>query len=84
MCFGKLAGKLGASLCVAGLLMLAGCATLDEAELEARQYERIDHKERFRDFRRRCVSGGGHVIINAPMRIDRDGVPDPSSRYFCS
>ena len=72
-----------ASLCAAGLLTLTACATLSEAELEARQYERTDYQERFRDFRRRCLAGGGKVIVNAPTRIDRDGVPYPGSRYIC-
>ena len=71
-------------LCAAGLLTLTACATLSEAELEARQYERTDYQERFRDFRRRCLAGGGMIIVNAPTSIDRDGVPGPGSRYTCS
>ena len=71
-------------LCAAGLLTLTACATLSEAELEARQYERTDYQERFRDFRQRCLAGGGLVIVNAPTSIDRNGVPGPGSRYTCS
>lgn len=70
-------------LCAAGLLTLTACASLSEAELEARQYERTDYQERFRDFRQRCLAGGGLVIVNAPTSMDRNGVPGPGSRYTC-
>lgn len=76
--------RLLVSLFAASLLTLTACATLSEAELEARRYERTDYQERFRDFRRRCLAGGGKIIVNAPTRIDRDGVPYPGSRYTCS
>lgn len=71
-------------LLLLGLLLCAGCAGLSEAELEAREYRRVDHAERFRDFRRRCLNAGGFVHIDARHAVDRDGVPKPGDRYYCT
>lgn len=74
------------SICVlAGVFLIAGCATLTEQELEAREYRNLDWRNAFVDYRQRCIHQGGRVLIDARGgHVDREGVPSRGDYYTCS
>ncbi|MDX1518448.1 MAG: hypothetical protein R3288_16485 [Woeseiaceae bacterium] len=65
------------------LLLITGCISLTEAQLEARDYRRIDFKQQFIDFRQRCSAAGGRIIIDAKQGLDRHDLPNRGDRYYC-
>lgn len=73
-----------ATICLAGFIILAGCAPLTEEQLEAREYGSVDWENRFLDYKRRCISSGGYMLVQATGRTGRDGVPRRGTYYTCS
>ncbi len=75
------------SLRIAGILptvlLATGCISLTEAQLEARDYRRVDFQQQFIDFRQRCRAAGGRVIIDAKQALDRRDLPHRGDRYYC-
>ena len=70
---------------IAFLLLVSGCATLDERDLEIREYRNQDWKNRFVDYRSQCQRIGGRTLINAHSGpVGRDGIPRRGSYYTCS
>ena len=65
------------------LIVLSGCVSLTEAQLEARDYRRIDFKQQFIDYRQRCLAAGGKIIIDAKQGLDRHDLPNRGDRYYC-
>lgn len=68
---------------IAGLLLIAGCAPLSEAQKEAREYRRVEYEAQFLMYRADCHARGGRVYIMANQKVGRDGVPSPGDRYVC-
>lgn len=79
--------RISTHLRLAGILstivLVSGCASLTEAQLEARDYRRFDFKHQFIDFRQRCLAAGGRVIIDAKQSLDRHDLPRRGDRYYC-
>ena len=73
-----------AILLAAALSMTSGCAGLSEADLEYRDYQRAEFKNRFLDERSRCQQRGGRIYVDAKQTLRRDGIPNPGDRYFCA
>ena len=73
-----------ATLCLCGLFILPGCAPMSEQQREAHEYRTEDWKNRFLDYKRRCLASGGHMLIQASGRTGRDRVPRPGTYYTCS
>jgi hypothetical protein len=69
---------------VAMTLLTSACATLTDAQLETREYRRIDFEAQFVQYRSQCLSAGKRIIIDARQKIGRDGVPRPGDRYYCA
>ncbi len=65
------------------LLFTTGCVSLTEAQLEARDYRRVEFKQQFIDFRQRCRAAGGRIIIDANQSLDRHDLPNRGDRYYC-
>ena len=72
------------TICLAGLLLLAGCAPLSEQQYEGREYRNEDWRNRFLDYKRRCIRSGGYMLVQASSRTSRDGIPRPGTYYTCS
>lgn len=64
-------------------LLVTGCISLTEAQLEARDYRRADFVNQFLDYRARCRAIGGKVFIDAKQSLDRNGLPHRGDRYHC-
>lgn len=65
------------------MLLATACVSLTDAQLEARDYRRIDFKQQFVDFRQRCRAAGGKIIIDAKQGLDRHDLPNRGDRYYC-
>ncbi len=65
------------------ILLATGCISLTDAQLEARDYRRIDFQQQFVDFRQRCRAAGGKILIDAKQALDRHGLPHRGDRYYC-
>lgn len=65
------------------LFPATGCASLSEAELERRQYQRATYKAEFLDYRDRCTLRGKRIWISARGKVGRDGLPAPGDVYYC-
>ena len=65
------------------VLLATGCISLSEAQLEARDYRRMDYKQQFADFRQRCRASGGKIFIDAKQALDRHDLPHRGDRYYC-
>ena len=61
-----------------------GCATLSEAELEHREYERASFEAEFLDYRARCTLEGKRIWISARGKVGRDGIPSRGDVYYCA
>ena len=70
-------------LLATALLTTSGCA-MTEAQVEARDYRRIDFEEQFKADRRQCLARGGRIYVNAASNVGRDGIPQRGDRYFCA
>lgn len=71
-------------LLLVSLAALAGCAGSGARTADLRQYDRLDFRARFVEYRQLCAEVGGHLYINAVGNLDRDGVPPRGSRYRCA
>lgn len=65
------------------VLGVGGCVSLSEAQLELREYRRIDFEARFKEDRRRCHSLGKQIFVMAQGNVGRDGIPATGTRYSC-
>ena len=65
------------------ILLAAGCISLTEAQLEAREYRRADFRNQFTDYRQACLAAGGTIIIDAKQSLDRNDMPHRGDRYYC-
>lgn len=65
-------------------IALAGCAGSGGRTADDRQYDRLDFRARFVEYRQLCAEAGGHMYINAVGNLDREGVPPRGSRYRCA
>ena len=70
------------SFCAA--VFCAGCATMTEAEREARDYARVEFQEQFKLDRAECRARGGHLVFQGGPELDRDGVPKTRVWYACA
>lgn len=66
------------------LVFLAGCASMTEAQLEARDYQRMDFRNQFVEDRTRCQAAGRRIVIFANGSIDRNGIPKSPVPYYCT
>ena len=73
--------RLGAIILL--LLPAPGCASLSEAELERRAYDRANFEAEFIDYRARCMMRGKRIWISARGTVGRDGIPAPGDVYYC-
>jgi hypothetical protein len=73
-----------AILLAAALSTTTGCATLSNAELEYRDYQRAEFRNQFLDERTRCQQRGGRIYVDAKQTLGRDGIPKRGDRYFCA
>lgn len=64
-------------------LLVTGCISLTEAQLEARDYRRADFVNQFLDYRQHCQAIGGKIFIDAKQSLDRKGLPHRGDRYYC-
>ena len=62
---------------------LAGCATMTEAQIEARTYRNAMYEAEFLDYRAVCENAGRRVFIDARNTVGRDGIPTYGDRYYC-
>ena len=69
---------------VSVLLLTAGCTSLPEAQLEARDYRRIDFAEQFKYDRAKCQARGGSIYMVSAGPVDRNGIPAKGTRYICN
>ncbi len=66
------------------VLLTAGCATMTEAQRDAREYERVDFRNQFIADRGRCLARGGRIYVGGPGGIlDRDDIPRTRVFYAC-
>ena len=72
-----------AALLVPSIAIAAGCMSLSDAQLEARDYRRADFGNQFKDFRQRCRARGGKIVIEANQSLGRGDLPHRGDRYFC-
>jgi len=78
-------GKCGIASLVIAIVLTAGCAPMTEAQREAREYDRIEFRNRFLEDRARCNAIGGRIFILANSGLlDRDGVPKSRVYYTCT
>ena len=76
--------RLAAPAWIIGTLLLTGCATMSEAEREAREYERVEFRHQFIVDRDRCNAVGGQIYFQAPGgTVDRHGIPRTRVWYEC-
>lgn len=66
------------------LVLLSGCASMTEVQLEARDYQRTDFRNQFVEDRTRCQAAGRRIVIFANGSIDRNGIPKSRVPYFCT
>lgn len=64
--------------------LLAGCATMTEAERLEREYDRIEWRQQFVAHRDACSARGGRFEFDGSAEQDRHGVPKYKVRYICS
>ena len=64
-------------------VLCTGCATMSEAEREARDYARVEFQEQFRIDRADCRDRGGQLVFQGGPELDRDGVPKTRVWYSC-
>ena len=65
-------------------VFLAGCASMTGAELEARDYRRMDFRNQFIEERSRCLAEGRRFVVFANGGVDREGIPRARVPYYCS
>ena len=68
---------------VAAASLAGGCTTMTAAQLEAREYRRIDFEARYLDYRTQCLQAGKRIYIDAGGSLGRDGMPRPGDRFYC-
>ena len=68
---------------IASALLLVGCASTDMHRAELREYGKLEWRDRFLAYRRRCNSSGGFVVVRATGSVERDGVPAVGDGYQC-
>ncbi len=66
------------------LVMTAGCVQLTEQQIEERQYRNLDWQNQFVDYRHRCQSAGGRMVVQASGRLGRAGIPRRGDYYTCT
>ena len=66
------------------LILLSGCTTLTEAQLEARDYRRMEFRNQFIDDQARCRAQGRQFVVLANGGVDRNGIPMTRVPYHCS
>lgn len=79
----RMRNTLRAAGIVTAAVLVSGCISLTDAQLEAREYRRADFRNQFMDYRQRCLAAGGKIFIDAKQSLDRDGLPHRGDRYLC-
>jgi hypothetical protein len=60
------------------------CAPMTEAQLEEREYARVEWREQFRSDRSACQALGRIIVVDGSAELDRDDVPKTRVFYTCA
>lgn len=71
------------ALLIVPALLLSACAGTDSQRAELREYGKLEWRDRFLEYRRRCNGSGGFVVVRATGSVERDGVPTVGDGYQC-
>ncbi len=67
-----------------GILLLTACAAPSEKDIEAREYREAEKQGELLDFRQRCRSSGGVLVVQSSGgRIRRNALPDDADYFSC-
>lgn len=66
------------------LLIAAGCAPLTEAQRDDIRLRKAEYQEEFIVFRTACFADRGRIVIDALRSLDRNNLPRPGDRYYCT
>lgn len=67
------------------IVFLAACAPMTDAQREAREYSRVEFRNKFIDDRARCAASGRRIVVQGNGgALDSDGIPRTRVWYVCS
>jgi len=64
-------------------LLSVACAPMTERERENREYQRVDYQAKYIDFRSRCQSKGGIILLTSTSRMRGSDLPARNDKYRC-
>jgi hypothetical protein len=68
---------------IAAIMVMAGCS-ITEKQREARQYRDAEWRAEFLEYRAKCKTDGGRLVVHGDtQRHRRYGIPDYGDFYAC-